>query len=256
MDLPTNRFKAGLAAGVPQIGLWASLIDPIVAEISAGAGFDWVLFDGEHAPNDLRTLLAQLQASAPYTQTSAIVRPPIGDPVLIKQLLDIGVQTLLIPMVETPEQAAQMVAAMQYPPKGIRGVGSALARASRWNRVKDYLHKAGDEMCLLVQVENVRGFENLDAIAAVPGVDGVFIGPADLSASFGHLGQANHPDMLARIDDAIARIRKAGKAAGILSFDDAASRRYIEMGCGFVAVGADGTLLARGVEALAAKFKK
>ncbi len=256
MDLPINRFKAGLAAGTTQIGMWASLIDPIAAEIAAGAGFDWLLVDGEHAPNDLRTILAQLQATAPYGQTSVIVRPPIGDAVLIKQLLDIGVQTLLVPMVETPEQAAELVAAMQYPPKGIRGVGSALARASRWNRVPNYLHKAGDEMCLLVQVENVRGFENLDAIAAVPGVDGVFIGPADLSASFGHLGNANHPDMLARIDDAIARIRKAGKAAGILSFDEAASRRYIEMGCGFVAVGADGTVLARGVEALAARFKK
>jgi len=256
MELPTNRFKAGLAAGVTQIGMWSSLVDPVAAEIAAGAGFDWLLVDGEHAPNDLRTILAQLQAMAPYTQTTPIVRPPIGDVVLIKQLLDIGVQTLLVPMVETPEQAAEMVAAMQYPPKGIRGVGSALARASRWNRVADYVHKAGDEMCLLVQVENVRGFENLDAIAAVPGVDGVFIGPADLSASFGHLGNAGHPEMQARIDDAIARIKQAGKAAGILSFDDAASRRYVEMGCGFVAVGADGTLLARAVEGLAARFKK
>ena len=253
--LPQNRFKRALAAGTPQIGLWAALADAYVTEVLAGAGFDWLLLDGEHAPNDLRSLLVQLQSIAAYAATHAIVRPPVGDTHLVKQLLDIGVQTLLIPMMETAEQAERMVAAMRYPPAGVRGVGSALARASRWNRVPSYVHCADDEMCLLVQVESRIGLANLDAIAAVNGVDGVFIGPADLSASLGHLGAPGHPEVVAAIDDAIVRIRHAGKAPGILAFDEVLVRRYLDAGCRFVAVGADATLLARGAEALAAKFK-
>jgi 4-hydroxy-2-oxoheptanedioate aldolase len=179
----------------------------------------------------------------------------VGDAVLIKQLLDIGAQTLLVPMVESAKQAADLVSAMHYPPKGIRGVGSALARASRWNSIPDYLDLADAQMCLLVQIENLEGLANLDAIAAVDGVDGVFIGPADLSASMNHRGNPGHPEVQAAIEDAIARIRKAGKAAGILSADEQLARRYIELGAAFVAVGVDTTVLMRGLQSLAGKFK-
>lgn len=252
-----NPFKAALAAGQPQIGLWLSLAEAYTAEICATAGFDWLLVDGEHAPNDLRSIQAQLQTLAAYPTSHPVCRVPVGETALIKQYLDLGAQNILVPMVDTAEQAAQLVQAMRYPQDDGRGGvrGMAGARASRWGHYPDYFKRANEEVCLLVQVESREALKNLDAIAATPGVDGVFIGPADLSASFGHLGDPGHPDMQARIDDAIARIRKAGKAPGILSFDDAASRRYVEMGCGFVAVGADGTLLARAVEGLAARFK-
>ncbi len=254
MDILQNRFKQALRAKQPQIGMWLAIADSYGAEIAAGAGFDWLLLDGEHAPNDLRSTLAQLQALAPYP-VHPIVRPPIGDTHLIKQLLDIGAQTLLIPIVETAEQAARLVAATRYPPDGIRGVGSALARASRWNRVPDYLGRADDEICLLVQVETRKGLDNLDAIAAVPGVDGVFIGPADLSAALGHRGNPGHPEVQAAIEGSIVRIVAAGKAAGILTAEEKLARRYLDLGCTFVAVGTDVTLLARAAEKLAATFK-
>lgn len=264
MQHPVNAFKRALASrgrqgtdepAPPQIGLWVAMSDPYVVEMVAGAGFHWLLLDGEHAPNDLRSLLGQLQTLAAYPAVTPIVRPPVGDANLIKQLMDIGVQTLLVPMVETAEQAAQLVRAMRYPPEGIRGVGSALARASRYNQVPDYLHNANREMCLLVQVETLRGLENLDAIAAVDGVDGVFIGPADLAASMGHLGKLSHPDVRAAIEDAWARIQRAGKAAGFLAVDEALAKRSIDCGCSFVAVGTDVTLLVRGAHGLAGKFK-
>ncbi|MFC5695375.1 4-hydroxy-2-oxoheptanedioate aldolase [Pseudomonas sp. GCM10022186] len=254
MSLPINRFKALLHSGQPQIGLWLGLADAYCAELAANAGFDWLLLDGEHAPNDLRSLLAQLQAIAPYP-AQPIIRPPVGDAVLIKQLLDIGAQTLLVPMVESAEQAAELVRAMRYPPFGIRGVGSALARASRWNSIPGYLDQADEQMCLLVQIENLEGLANLDVIAAVDGVDGVFIGPADLSAAMGHRGNPGHPEVQAAIEDAIVRIRAAGKAAGILSADQALARRYIELGAAFVAVGVDATVLMRGLQSLAGAFK-
>jgi 4-hydroxy-2-oxoheptanedioate aldolase len=200
--------------------LWLGLTDPICAEICAGAGFDWLLIDGEHAPNDVRSILAQLQAVAPYP-AHPIVRPVSGDVQLIKQLLDIGAQTLLVPMVESAEQAKLLVAAMRYPPAGIRGVGAALARASQWNRVTNYLHEANDQMCLLVQVETRPGLENLDAIAAVEGVDGVFIGPADLSAALGHLGNRDMPTCSRPSRTPSGRIRASGRAAGILTTDEA-----------------------------------
>lgn len=253
-DPLANPFKRALSAGETQIGLWAALASPYTAEICAGAGFDWLLIDGEHAPNDLRSILAQLQAVAPYP-AHPVVRPPVGDTHLIKQLLDIGAQSLLVPMVDTAEQAAELVRATRYPPQGVRGVGSGLARAARWNRVPNYLERAGDGICLLVQIETRLGLENLDAIAAVPGVDGVFIGPSDLSAALGHIGRPEHPEVQAAIEGGIARIRAAGKAAGILIGDEALLRRYLAQGCQFVAVGTDVTLLARGAEALAAKFK-
>lgn len=254
MSVPINTFKHRLQSGDAQVGLWLGLADPYCAELAANAGFDWLLIDGEHAPNDLRSLLGQLQAVAPYP-AQPIIRPPIGDPVLIKQLLDIGVQTLLVPMVDSAAQAAELVRAMRYPPFGIRGVGSALARASRWNSVPGYLDKADGQMCLLVQIENLDGLANLDAIAAVEGVDGVFIGPADLSAAMGHRGNPGHPEVQAAIEDAIARIRGAGKAVGILSADEALARRYLELGCAFVAVGVDTSLLMKALQGLAGRFK-
>ncbi len=249
-----NPFKAALTQKQSQIGLWLGLADPYCAEICAGAGFDWLLIDGEHAPNDVRTTLSILQAVAPYP-VSPVVRPPVGEVHLVKQYLDLGVQNLLVPMIDTAEQARRMVAATRYPPQGIRGVGSALARASRWNAVPDYLHRANDEICLLVQAETKMALDNLDAILEVDGVDGVFIGPADLSASLGHLGNPGHPDVVQAIEGAITRIVAAGKAAGILSADEKLSRRYLELGVTFVAVGVDTTLLARGARALAQSFK-
>ena len=255
MEIKPNTFKAALKSGErAQIGLWLGLTDPTSAEICAGAGFDWLLIDGEHAPNDVRSILAQLQAVAPYP-VHPIVRPVSGDVNLIKQLLDIGAQTLLVPMVESAEQAALLVRAMRYPPAGIRGVGAALARASHWNRVSNYLHEADDQMCLLVQVETRAGLENLDAIASLDGVDGVFIGPSDLSAALGHLGKPGHPEVQRAIENAIARIRAAGRAAGILTPDEAQARRYLALGCAFVAVGLDGNLLMRSTQELAGRFK-
>lgn len=254
MDMPINTFKQRLQAGEPLIGLWLGLADPYCAELAANAGFDWLLIDGEHAPNDLRGMLGQLQAIAP-SPSQAVIRPVIGDTALIKQLLDIGAQTLLVPMVESAAQARELARAMCYPPQGIRGVGSALARASRWNSIPGYLDKADEQMCLLVQIENLTGLANLDEILAVDGVDGVFIGPADLSAAMGHRGNPGHPEVQAAIEDAIVRIGKAGKAAGILSADQQLARRYLELGARFVAVGVDTTILMRGLQSLAAAFK-
>ena len=247
-----NPFKQALKAGKVQIGLWAGLADPYPIEIVAGAGFDWLAIDCEHAPNDLRSVLAQLQAMT-GTLSQPVVRLPIGDPVLIKQYLDIGAHTLLVPVVERAEQAAMLVAATRYPPQGFRGV--ATGRASRWGRVKDYLATATDEVCLLVQVETRKGLDHLDAILAVEGVDGVFIGPSDLAASLGHLGNPNHADVIAAIEDAIARITAAGKAAGILSTDNTLARSYIDKGVTFCAVGVDTLLLSSAAMALARKFK-
>jgi 4-hydroxy-2-oxoheptanedioate aldolase len=251
----TNSFKTALSERAnPLIGFWLALAGSYTAELCATAGFDWLLIDGEHAPNDLRSTLAQLQAVAPYA-AHPIVRPPVGDVHLIKQLLDTGVQTLLIPMVESADQAALMVAATRYPTAGIRGVGSSLARASRWNAMPSYLHQANAAMCVLVQVETAAALKNLDAIAAVEGVDGVFIGPADLAASLGHLGDPAHPAVQNAIEDAIRRIQRAGKPPGILALDEVFAKRYIAMGCRFVAVGVDALLLAAAVRALAQNFK-
>ena len=257
MQTPVNAFKAALHSRQAQIGLWLGLADHYSTEICAGAGFDWLLLDGEHAPNDLRSLLRQAQTIAAYPGSHAIARVPIGaghvGNTLIKQYLDLGLQTLLVPMVDTPEQAQQLVHAMRYPPHGMRGMAGA--RASRWGRYADYAHAANEQVCLLVQAESALALQNLDAIAATPGVDGVFIGPADLSASMGHLADAAHPQVQSAIDDAIARILKAGKAPGILAPDEAMARRYLDMGVVFVAVGLDTNLLARHSSALAARFR-
>lgn len=255
MQIPRNTFKQALREGRAQIGLWVGLADPYAAEALAGTGFDWLLIDGEHAPNDVRSVLAQLQSVAPYP-THPIVRPVIGDVPLIKQLLDVGAQTLLIPVVETAEQAARMVSATRYPPNGIRGVGSALARSSRWNQIDQYLHRADDEMCVLVQIETALGVQNLQEIASVEGVGGVFFGPADLSASMGFLGQPGHPKVQEAIFKGIADVRAAGKAAGILTADRAMAQACLDAGALFVAVGVDTTLLVKSARELASHFQR
>lgn len=254
MKMPRNLFKQALRERQAQIGLWVGLADAYVAELLANTGFDWLLIDGEHAPNDPRSVLPQLQAMAPYP-VHPVVRPVQGDVALIKQYLDIGVQTLLIPMVETAEQATRMVAATRYPPHGIRGVGSALARASRWNNVDDYLNACDAEMCVLVQIESVNALQNLEAIAAVDGVDGIFFGPSDLSASMGFRGKPGEPSVQKAIADGIAIVSGAGKASGILTADQEYARKYLAMGASFVAVGVDTSLLMRAAKDLAAAFK-
>jgi 4-hydroxy-2-oxoheptanedioate aldolase len=249
----TNHFKRRLKTE-QQIGLWVGLADAYGTEIAANAGYDWLLIDGEHAPSDLRTTLSQLQSIAVYP-SQAVVRPPIGSVQLIKQLLDIGAQTLLIPMVETVEQAELMVKAVRYPPEGIRGVGAALARATRWNSIPDYYAKAHENICLLIQIESVTGLENLDEILKVEGIDGVFIGAVDLSATMGYQGNPNHPEVQKTVIDAIQRIRASGKAAGILSTADEVTQQYIDLGTEFVAVGVDTSVLINSLRELLAKYK-
>lgn len=248
-----NSFKAALARREQQVGLWLSMAEAYSAEICATAGFHWLLIDGEHGPNDLRSMLAQLRAVAPYP-AHPIVRAVNDDPALIKQLLDIGAQTLLVPMVDTTEQAAALVAATRYPPEGMRGVGAGIARASRWGAQRDYIDHANDEVCLLVQAESVTALANLEAICDIDGVDGVFIGAADLAASMGHRGRPSHPEVQAAVDEAIRRIVACGKAAGALTADPSLARRYFELGASFVAVGIDVTLLAQATRRLAAEF--
>jgi len=250
----TESFRAGLASSTPQIGMWVVTGSAYCAEVCAGGGLDWLLVDMEHAPNDVGSVLAQLQAIAPYP-VNVVVRPPAAEPVVIKQLLDIGVQNLLLPMVESAEQATALVRATRYPPAGDRGVGAAFARASRWNRRPDYLGKADREVCVLMQVESRQGLAELTAIAGVDGVDGVFIGPADLAASLGHLGRPDHPDVVKQIEWALTTITAAGVAAGVNAFKEGDARRAMELGARFVLVGADLTLLARGSEELAARYR-
>ena len=250
-----NQFKAAIQANQTTYGVWNGLPDTYVAEILAGAGFDWVLIDGEHAPFDLRTILAQMQAINQF-ETSIIVRPPVGDVHLIKQLLEIGVQNLLVPMVETAEQAQTLYQAMQYPPVGVRGVGAALSRGAQWTRTADYFKNAGAEMCLIVQVESVLGIQNLDEILKTQGVDGVFIGPADLAASMGFIGQPNHPEVKTVILKALKMIRAAHKTAGILSINKALADEYTAAGANMLGVGVDTLLLAKATRELADLYKK
>jgi 4-hydroxy-2-oxoheptanedioate aldolase len=253
MDLNRNAFKHSLAAGRLQIGLWSSLASSIAAEIIGDSGFDWILLDTEHSPNEIPGLVGQLQALTRGGATP-IVRPAWNDAVLIKRILDIGVQTLLVPFVQTPEEAARAVAATRYPPAGMRGTAGN-SRASRFGRVTDYLKKADTEMCVLVQVETRSALDQIEAIAAVDGVDGVFIGPSDLAASLGHLGSLGHPEVQAAIEEAGRRLQAVGKAAGILTPNEEFARRYIGWGYRFVAVGSDVGLLAGNADALAKRFK-
>ena len=265
MKTPVNTFKAALKNKQAQIGLWLGLADSYSTEICAGAGFDWLLVDGEHSPAEPRAVLQQLQAIAAYPASHPICRIPMGHghvgDMLIKQYLDLGVATLLVPMVDTPEQAQKIVQASRYPQnddvgsptRGYRGMAGA--RASRFGRLANYANEANDQICLLVQAESQLALNNLDAIAAIDGIDGIFIGPADLSASLGYVLQPTHPVVQAAIEDAIKRIVKAGKAAGILTPDEALARHYLELGATFVAVGLETNLLVRHTSALAARFK-
>lgn len=255
MPAPKNLFKQALKEGRAQIGLWQALANPYTAEICAGAGYDWLLLDAEHAPNDVPLLVSQLQAMK-GTTSHAVIRPPIGETWIIKQMLDIGAQTLLIPMVESREMAETLVKAVCYPPHGVRGVGAALARASAFNRIPDYLPTANDEICLLLQVESRAGLEALDAIASTEGVDGVFIGPADLAADMGYLGKPGALQVQAEVEKALARIQSHGKAAGILIGDLSLAKRYLELGATFVAIGNDVTLLANATTKLLDDFSK
>ncbi|MFL9503860.1 aldolase/citrate lyase family protein [Rhodopseudomonas palustris] len=252
MTLPVNAFKRGLRDGRSQIGTWNTIPGPVVSELLAGAGFDWVLLDTEHALTDIPDIFAMLQAVAAYP-VSAVVRPQTNDTVLIKRLLDHGAQTLLLPYVQSAAEAEAAVRAMRYAPRGVRGV-SGMTRASRYGAIPDYVQRAEEELCLLVQVETAEALSQIEAIAAVDGVDGLFIGPSDLAASMGHPGNARHPEVVAAIDDAIRRIVATGKAAGILTLDPAYARHCLELGTSFTAVGVDMALLRAAASDLAKAF--
>lgn len=253
MPAPKNALKAALAAKTVQHGIWMNLVSPIAAEALAGVGFDWLLIDGEHGPNDIPTILQQVQAIG--SRTSIVVRPPVGEVRLVKQLLDLGVQTLLIPMVETADHAAQMVKAMLYPPHGIRGVGASVARASDYGRIADYIATANDQTCLILQIESRAGLAALPEILKLDGVDGVFIGPADLAADMGYPGNMNAPEVQDTIDATLTAIMASGKSAGILTFDPRTAARYQAMGVTFLGVGGDVVILTKAATALAAGVK-
>jgi 4-hydroxy-2-oxoheptanedioate aldolase len=257
MKTPVNAFKQAIRDKRTQYGLWVSLLGPLNTEVCAAAGFDWLLIDGEHTPNDPFNLLQQAQVIAAYPGVSAVARVPMGHGMhgqaLIKQYLDVGIQTLLVPMVETAEQAREVVRCAKYPPIGIRGM--AATRASGWGRNAGYAKEANDQVCILVQAETRTGIENLDAIAAVEGVDGVFIGPSDLAAGLGHLGNAAHPEVQHSIEHVFDRARAAGKAAGILAPIEADARRYLEMGATMVAVGSDLGAFRAATQGLRDKFE-
>ena len=253
MNLPENPFKAALAAHRRQLGAFLALADAHSAELMAGAGFDWLLIDAEHGPNDLRSILAQLQALAAYP-VRPVLRLADHDPARIKQVLDLGVQSLLVPMVDTAGQAAALVGAMHYPPRGIRGVGAGMTRAARWSAVDDYYNRAGGQLCLAVQIETLAGLDNLDAIAAVDGVDGVFLGPADLAAALGHVGQPMHPEVRAAVEGALPRIRAAGKAAGVYCADPQLAAHYAALGASFFLIAADAMLLRGAAVAALGRF--
>lgn len=255
MPAPHNPFKAAIAKGELQLGCWLGLADPYIAEISAGAGFDWLLIDGEHAPNDLRSITAQLQVIA-GRGTHAMVRPPVGETWIIKQLLDAGAQSLLIPMVESGIQAQELVDAVTYPPYGVRGVGSALARASDFAAIEDYLTSAREQICLLAQVENQKGMDALEDILTIDGLDGVFIGPSDLAADMGYIGQPVHSEVMAAVLDATKQIVAAGKAAGILTLDQDLQAQCRDLGATFIATEIDVTLFARNMRTSAADAAK
>lgn len=253
MPAPKNPFKAMLREGRRSVGMWMGFCDPYVSEVVARAGFDWVLIDGEHAPNDLPSIVRQLQVVEPHV--APVVRLPMAEPWLIKQVLDAGAQSLLIPMVNSAEDARRIVQAMRYPPQGIRGLGHALGRGSRFGAAQDYAATANDEMCLVVQIESRAAVENLDAILAVEGVDAAFVGPADLAADHGHTTDIDHPDMQALVAETLGRIRAAGKPAGIIDFPDEAIETHFANGAQFVAVGADLVMFASAMRGLASKWK-
>ncbi|GAA4375729.1 aldolase/citrate lyase family protein [Paeniglutamicibacter cryotolerans] len=251
---PDPSFRDALEASDRSLaGIWVCSGSPLVAEICAGAGFDWLFIDAEHSPNGLESVLAQLQAVRGYPVVP-VVRPAVNDVVLIKQFLDLGVQSLIVPMVNTAQDAAAAVSAVNYPPLGVRGVGSALARSARWNRIPNYLTRASESITLIVQIESAEAVANVEAIVATEGVHGIFIGPSDLAASMGVIGEQDHPEVVAAVEKSIAAAKAAGIHVGVNAFAEGPARRYIELGADFVGVGADVALLARGSESLAAKF--
>ena len=254
MPAPTNTFKQALKNGETQFGCWLGLGDIYAAELMGTAGFDWLVVDGEHAPNDIRSIIAQLQVLA-ASKSHAVVRVPVGETYLIKQVLDGGAGTVLVPMVETADQARQLVRDVTYPPHGDRGVGYSVSRVSRFGEIADYGQTADTEVCLLVQVENRKGLAALDEILTIEGIDGVFIGPADLAADLGHMGNSMHPEVQEVIMNTLRRIRAAGKAAGILSTQDEMTEAALDAGANFVAVGADVLLLSKAARALNARWQ-
>lgn len=255
MKNPKNKFKAALKAGRQQLGIWNSIGGGIVAETLATCGFDWVLVDTEHAPIDVNDVLPALQAVAAYPDTSVVVRPAVNDTVLIKRLLDLGAQTLLLPYIQSADEARAAVSAMRYGPRGVRGF-AGMTRATRFGKVEGYATQVEEELCLLVQVETKTAVDQLEDIAKVDGVDGVFIGPADLAASLGHPGDTGHPEVVAVIEDAIARLKAIGVPSGILTLDRTFTKRCMSLGTTFTAVGVDLVLLNDAAVALAEDFRK
>ncbi len=254
MPAPKNPFKDALAKGERQIGCWMSFADGQIAEIMGTCGFDWLVIDGEHAPNDIRSIRDQLIALT-ASPSHPVVRVPVGETWMIKQVLDAGAQTVLVPIVESADQARELVRACHYPPKGVRGVGATAARATMFGSISEYIQTADQEVCLLVQVENRAGIDALDEILQVEGIDGVFIGPADLSTDMGHQGNSAHPEVRAAIADAITRIKAAGIAPGILGVSEEATQAYLDMGAQFLAVGIDVLVLAQNARALSQTWK-
>ncbi|MCV6586725.1 MAG: HpcH/HpaI aldolase/citrate lyase family protein [Marinibacterium sp.] len=254
MSAPINPFKAALRDGRMQIGCWLSIGDETSAEIMGTAGFDWLVVDGEHTIYDIRAIRRQLIVLA-ASGSHPVVRVPAGESWILKQVLDAGAQSVLVPLVESADQARALVSACRYPPQGHRGVGGAGARATRFSAIPDYVTTANDQICVLVQVETRPGLAALDDILAVDGVDGVFIGPADLAAALGHPGQSDAPEVVAAIRDALTRIRAAGKAAGILGIAPETCALYRDFGAQFLAVGMDALLLAGAARALARQWR-
>jgi 4-hydroxy-2-oxoheptanedioate aldolase len=248
-----NQFKKAALAGERQLGAFMALADPVSAELMATTGFDWLLIDGEHGPNDIKSVMGQLQALAAYS-VNPVVRMQDHDVANIKRVLDVGGQTLLIPMVESADQAKQLVQAVQFPPKGVRGMGGGLTRATRWGSIPDYLEKADANICLILQLESPEGIEELDAITNTDGVDAIFIGPADLAAAMGYIGQPAHPEVCRVVEDAIKRIHATGKPVGVYCGDPEQVKTYLDMGASFFLVGADTILLKRASESLLKSF--
>ncbi|HVN93835.1 MAG TPA: HpcH/HpaI aldolase/citrate lyase family protein [Terracidiphilus sp.] len=252
-NFPRNAFKQALARGERQVGLWCSLASPVAAEILAGAGFDWIVIDGEHGPNDITTLLPQLQAMRGGT-AEPVFRVPWNEPVIIKRALDVGARSLLIPYVQNAEEARRAVASTRYPPEGIRGVARVI-RANNYTRNQDYHRNAHLDICVLVQLETKTALEQIEEVAAIEGIDGIFVGPSDVSASLGHLGDTKHPEVQAVIKDAAHRIRAAGKSAGFLTGNADEAEAMFELGFNFTAVGNDVGLLTSVADGLAARFR-
>ncbi len=249
-----NQFRIDLRAGKPLIGCWSQLASPITAEVLGLAGFDWLLFDGEHAPNDVGTFVPQLMAIK-GSRSAAIVRPPANDPIIIKRLLDIGFYNFLIPLVSSVDDARRAVASTRYPPAGIRGVAVS-HRSNMFGTFPDYHTTINDHIAVVVQIETVNALRDIDAISSVDGVDAVFVGPSDLSAALGHMGDSNHPEVQEAIRKIFAGAKANGKASGILAPVEADARRYLEMGATLVAVGSDLGLFRAATQALCDRFRK